>query len=212
MTKIAEHEMRAVPNPCLTALLWDRILSILATFIILRLSQSRPLKAEVVATDVKLPTLSRSGKLAGVGIGLTAVALLASSGLGLQLGLPTAICGALTAFAVMILKRESPLRKLNGVCWAVLPLVAGLFVLVEALDRTGLIRTISDLLRDTAQNSEAETVWSAGGLIAFACNLMNNLPASLIAGNAIHAAQAPDQVTSAVVVGVDLAIVGESPR
>ena len=180
------------------------LLSILATFVILRLTQSRALKAEEVARDVKLPTLSRSGKLAGVGIGLTAVALLASSGLGLELGLPTAICGVLTALAVMILKRESPLRTLKGVCWAVLPLVAGLFVLVEALDKTGLIRMIGDLLRDTAQSSETETVWGAGGLIAFACNLMNNLPAGLIAGNAVHAAQAPDRVTSAVVVGVDL--------
>jgi arsenical pump membrane protein len=180
------------------------ILSILATFVILRLTQSRALKAEEVARDVKLPALSRSGKLAGVGIGLTAVALLASSGLGLQLGLPTAICGVLTALAVIILKRESPLRTLKGISWAVLPLVAGLFVLVEALDKTGLIRTIGDLLRDTAQSSETETVWGAGVLIAFACNLMNNLPAGLIAGNAVHVAQAPDRVTSAVVIGVDL--------
>ena len=180
------------------------VLSILATFVILRLTKSRALKAEEVARDVKLPTLPRSGKLAGVGLGLTAVALLASSGLGLQLGLPTAICGVLTALAVMILKRESPLRTLKGISWAVLPLVAGLFVLVEALDKTGLIRTIGDLLRDTAQSSETETVWGAGVLIAFACNLMNNLPAGLIAGNAVHVAQAPDRVTSAVVIGVDL--------
>ena len=180
------------------------LLSILATFVILRLTQSRALKAEELARDVKLPALSRSGKLAGVGIGLTAVALLASSGLGLQLGLPTAICGVLTALAVMILKRESPLRMLKGISWAVLPLVAGLFVLVEALDKTGLIRTFGDLLRDTAQSSETETVWGAGVMIAFACNLMNNLPAGLIAGNAVHVAQAPDRVTSAVVIGVDL--------
>jgi arsenical pump membrane protein len=180
------------------------VLSILATFVILRLTKSRALKAEEVARDVKLPTLPRSGKIAGVGLGLTAVALLASSGLGLQLGLPTAICGVLTALAVMILKRESPLRTLKGISWAVLPLVAGLFVLVEALDKTGLIRTIGDLLRDTAQSSETETAWGAGVLIAFACNLMNNLPAGLIAGNAVHVAQAPDRVTSAVVIGVDL--------
>jgi arsenical pump membrane protein len=180
------------------------VLSILATFVILRLTKSRALKAEEVARDVKLPTLPRSGKIAGVGLGLTAVALLASSGLGLQLGLPTAICGVLTALAVMILKRESPLRTLKGISWAVLPLVAGLFVLVEALDKTGLIRTIGDLVRDTAQSSETETVWGAGVLIAFACNLMNNLPAGLIAGNAVHVAQAPDRVTSAVVIGVDL--------
>jgi arsenical pump membrane protein len=33
---------------------------------------------------------------------------------------------------------------------------------------------------------------------------MNNLPAGLIAGNAVHAAQAPPAVTGAVLIGVDL--------
>jgi arsenical pump membrane protein len=179
-------------------------LSILATFVILRLTQSRALKAEEVASDVTLPELSSAGKLAGLGIGLTAVALLTSSGLGLQLGLPAAICGVMTAIAVMILKRSSPWPMVKGVCWAVLPLVAGLFVLVEALDKTGLIRIIADLLRDAAQRSELETVWGAGGLIAFACNLINNLPAALIAGTAVQAAHAPERLTSAIVVGVDI--------
>jgi arsenical pump membrane protein len=180
------------------------LLSILATFVILRLTQNRALKAEEVARDVQLPALSGPGKLAGIGIGLTAIALLASSGLGLQLGLPTAICGALTAIAVMILKRASPWPTIKGVCWGVLPLVAGLFVLVEALDKTGLIRMIGDFLRDAAQRAETQTAWSTGVLIAFACNLMNNLPAGLIGGSAVQAAQTPDRITSAIVVGVDL--------
>ena len=180
------------------------LLSILATFVILRLTQNRALKAEEVARDVQLPALSGPGKLAGIGIGLTAIALLASSGLGLQLGLPTAICGSLTAIAVMILKRTSPWPTIKGVCWGVLPLVAGLFVLVEALDKTGLIRMIGDFLRDAAQRAETQTAWSTGVLIAFACNLMNNLPAGLIGGSAVQAAQTPDRITSAIVVGVDL--------
>ena len=33
---------------------------------------------------------------------------------------------------------------------------------------------------------------------------MNNLPAGLIAGSAVQAAQTPDRITSAIVVGVDL--------
>ena len=46
--------------------------------------------------------------------------------------------------------------------------------------------------------------WGAGIVIAFAGNLMNNLPAGLIAGNAVQAAHGPEQVTSAVLIGVDL--------
>jgi arsenical pump membrane protein len=180
------------------------LLSILATYLVLRLTQRRALSEETLAEDVEPPKLSGTGKLAAAGIALTAVTLLASSGLSLQLGLPTAICGILTAIAVLILKRSAPWEMLDGISWGVLPLVAGLFVLVEALDKTGLIRTIGDLLRAATEQSETQVTWGAGVLIAFACNLMNNLPAGLIAGSALQAAHAPDRVISATLIGVDI--------
>ena len=180
------------------------VLSIAATYVVLRLTQRRALSAESLAEDVELPTLSGSGKLAAAGIALTAVTLLVSSGFGVQLGLPTAICGALTAVAVLIRKRSAPWETLDGVSWGVLPLVAGLFVLVEALDKTGLIRAIGDPLRAAAEQSETQAAWGAGVLIAFACNVMNNLPAGLIAGSAVQAANAPDRITSAILIGVDI--------
>jgi arsenical pump membrane protein len=40
--------------------------------------------------------------------------------------------------------------------------------------------------------------------MAVACNLINNLPAGLIAGSALTAAHAPTPVASAVLIGVDL--------
>jgi Na+/H+ antiporter NhaD/arsenite permease-like protein len=48
-------------------------------------------------------------------------------------------------------KRE---RMLDGISWGALPLVAGLFVLVEALGKTGLIRALGDVLRSAAEQSE----------------------------------------------------------
>jgi arsenical pump membrane protein len=180
------------------------ILSILATYLVLRLTQWRALSEETLAEDVESSKLSGNGKLGAAGIALTAVTLLASSGLGLQLGLPTAICGVVTAIAVLILKRSGPWEMLDGISWGVLPLVAGLFVLVEALDKTGLIRALGDMLRSAAEQSETQTGWEAGLLIAFVCNLMNNLPAALIAGTAVQVANAPERITSAILVGVDI--------
>jgi arsenical pump membrane protein len=86
----------------------------------------------------------------------------------------------------------------------VLPLVAGLFVLVEALAKTGLIDTIATLLHDGAQRSVLWTAAVAGVFVAFASNLINNLPAGLIAGSAVQAGPISDQVTRAIVIGVDL--------
>ncbi len=178
--------------------------SIVVTFAVLRVANRKTLKTGTIAEDVEVPDLSSNGKLAAAGIGLTAVALLASSGFAIQLGLPTAICGALTASAVLIRKKAAPWAIVKGISWGVLPLVAGLFVLVEALDRAGLVETIADLLRTVAQRSATETAWGAGFALALVCNLVNNLPAGLIAGSAVETARVPDIVTRAILIGVDL--------
>jgi len=179
-------------------------LSVFATYFVLRWTQRTSLASDTVAEDVETPKLSRDGKLAGAGIALTAVALLVSSALDVQLGAPTAACGILTAVAVLVLKRGSPWEIVKDISWSVLPLVAGLFVLVEALDQTGLIRSLGQCLSSFAQTSESQAAWAAGVAVAIASNLVNNLPAGLIAGSAVQSAHAPDRTTSAILVGVDL--------
>ncbi len=105
---------------------------------------------------------------------------------------------------VLLHTRSALWAVLRGVSWAVLPLVAGLFVLVEALDRTGLIGALAGWLRAAVAQSRAEAAWGVGVVLALACNLMNNLPAGLIAGTTVQAAQTPPEVTGAVLIGVDL--------
>ncbi len=179
------------------------VLSILATFAVLRFTQRRAL-GQTIAAEIDLPELTRGGRTAAVGIGATAVVLLGASAFDLPLGLPTAIAGAATAVLVMLLGRQAPWPILKGISWSVLPLVAGLFVLVEALDKSGLIRLIAETLRAAAQHSAAIAAWGAGLGIAVGCNLINNLPAGLIAGSALQSARLPETVTSAVLIGVDL--------
>jgi arsenical pump membrane protein len=179
------------------------IVSIVATFLVLRWTQRRDL-AQPVATDVPVSILSRSGKTAAIGIAATAIVLLGCSAFDTQLGLPTAIAGAATALIVLAIERKAPWKILGGISWGVLPLVAGLFVLVEALDRTGVIGMVATFLKQEAARSTSHAAWGAGIVIAFASNLMNNLPAGLIAGSAVQAAQVSDQVTRAILIGVDL--------
>jgi arsenical pump membrane protein len=171
------------------------VLSIVATYFVLRWTQQDALSQEVAA-DVPVPTLAGGGKIAALGIAAMAVALLGASAMDIQLGLPTAIAGAITATVVLIRKRKGPWSTVKDISWGVLPLVAGLFILVEALDKIGLIRMISAPLHDAAQSSAIWAAWGAGISVALASNLMNNLPAGLIAGNAVHSAYVSDQVTS----------------
>ena len=187
----------------LPAYLLPSAMSIAATYLVLRWTQRRALHQQI-AKDVPVSPLSGGGKTAAVGIASTAVALLVASALDLQLGLPTAIAGTVTAAVALIRDRKGPWTIVKDISWGVLPLVAGLFVLVEALDKTGVIGLISGLLHRGAEFSATSTAWCAGIVVAIASNLINNLPTGLIAGSAVQSAQTPDHITRAVLIGVDL--------
>jgi len=179
------------------------VLAIVATYVALRFTQT-PWLRQRVATDIVAPALSRGGRMAAYGIGGTAVALLLVSALDTPLGLPTCLAGCTTAAIVLLHKRESPRHLVTGVSWSVLPLVAGLFVLVEGLEEMGVLRSLGQVLRAAAERSAAGTAWGAGIMLAVACNVMNNLPAGLIAGSTVQAAHVPSQVLGAVLIGIDL--------
>ncbi|KQO66428.1 arsenic transporter [Methylobacterium sp. Leaf89] len=180
------------------------VLAIVATYATLRLTQNSVLRDQQVATDVETVRLSRTGLVAGLGIVATGGVLIGASALGLDLGLPTFVAGGLTTAAVLLMKRGGLVEVAKDVSWSVLPLVAGLFVLVEALEKTGVLRMIADALKQAAAASPVETAWGAGTLIAVLCNLVNNLPAGLIAGAAVQTAHVPDTVAGAVLIGVDI--------
>jgi arsenical pump membrane protein len=179
------------------------LLSIGATFLLLRWSQRGQLRG-CCEREVDQPTLSPGGWSALAGIGLTAIALLVVSGLGLPLGLPTCALGAVTTIIVIVRNREGPWPTLRGAPWAILPLVAGLFVLVEALNRTGVVGALAAALKAASITSGPRAAASAGALVAFVSNLINNLPAGLIASTTIAQAHPPQKVVDALLIGVDL--------
>jgi len=179
------------------------VVAVVATYFMLYFTQRKALK-QPTETDIQLPTLSRGGKTALFGIVGTAVVLLIASAMDKQLGLPTAITGILTSAIVIVSARKDPRLVIKGVTWSVLPLVAGLFIIVEALYKTGLIHSISRLLDQSAAHSTAGATWGSGFVVAAACNLANNLPVGLIAGNAIQVTHLPEIVKSAILIGVDL--------
>jgi arsenical pump membrane protein len=178
--------------------------SIVVTYVVLRLTQQRALKEENLERSVPKPRLSRGGKLTAYGIGAIGIVLLTASALDVQLGLPTFVCGALTAAGVLLVNRESPWSVVKGVSWSVLPLVAGLFVMVEALVRTGAIGHLSELLLGAVAQSVRGAAWSVGIATTVADNVANNLPVGLVAGSVARSDHLPPQVVGAALIGVDL--------
>jgi arsenical pump membrane protein len=177
--------------------------SIIVTYFALRFAE-RDRLGQRCERDLDRPKLTHGGKIAFGGIILAVVVLLSVSSLAIPLGLPTAIVGIATLLAAMLVERKSPWPTVKDISWSVLPLVAGLFVLVEALARSGVIAYLAASLHAVANVSDTGAAAGIGGLIAFACNLMNNLPAGLIARSTLHAAHASHRITDAALIGVDL--------
>ena len=180
------------------------VASIAVTYVVLRISQRRALAAEQIESRVGTPHLSYGGKLTAIGIGTIGIVLLTASALDVQLGLPTFLCGAVTAAAVLLLSRQSPWPVIKGVSWSVIPLVAGLFVMVEALVQTGTIARLSAALHAAVEISAPGAAWTTGLVTALADNIANNLPVGLIAGSVNAADHLPQGVTGAMLIGVDL--------
>ena len=177
--------------------------AIVSTYVALRLTQRKGLRGVVASVDHIAP-LSFGGKLAAAGIVLTAFVLMIASALGRDLGLPTFVSGAVVAIAVLAMARQSPIGVLKDVSWSVLPLVAGLFVLVEGLNKTGVLPALARLLKDAAATSPQLTAWASGIGVAVGSNLVNNLPMGLIAATTSHAADLPAHITAAILIGVDI--------
>ena len=179
------------------------IVSIVATYFLLAWSQRKRLNQKV-SSDISMPPLKASAKLAAAGIALTALVLMGASTFDLQLGAPTAVAGAITTLLVLGVERKSPWPIVKDISWGVLPLVAGLFILVGALKQTGLLGSISDLLHQLAGQSVIAAAWGAALAVAVGSNLANNLPVGLVAGTAVQAAGVSDHVAKAVLIGVDI--------
>jgi len=189
--------------PWLASFLLPSLLSIIATYAVLRGVEGRSLGGDCEC-DVETKPMSPGAWAALGGLGLTAAALLAASALDVQLGLPTCAMGVLTVAIVALRERRSPWPTIRRVSWAVLPLVAGLFILVQALTATGVIGALATLMSGAVRQGPSASAWASGGLIAIVSNLINNLPAGLIASSAVAQAHPPQKLVDALLIGVDL--------
>ena len=90
------------------------------------------------------------------------------------------------------------------IAWSVLPLVAGLFVLVEAMNQVGAMQLAARLLIRTERLPAGASAFLAAAVIGVGNNLVNNLPLGLIAGSTLRLMDAHGLIAHAVLIAVDL--------
>ncbi|HTU70905.1 MAG TPA: SLC13 family permease [Candidatus Baltobacteraceae bacterium] len=177
--------------------------AIIVTYFGLRLFFRADLQSayRVRAQPAPLPA---AAALSGAAIGIAALALVIAATLRLDVGI-TALAGAIACAAVVSLRERGVLAFVaRHVAWQIVPLVAGLFVIVAALDRAGVI----DLLRLFFHHAQS-LGYGPGNLLSAllltaADNVFNNLPVALASGFALQSAPVSPAIAHAALVAVDL--------
>jgi arsenical pump membrane protein len=85
-----------------------------------------------------------------------------------------------------------------------LALVAGFFLMVDAVERVGAMAYTRAWLSSVETMAPSLGALFIAFVVAIANNLVNNLPLGLIAGSTLQAANAKGLLASAVLLGVDL--------
>jgi arsenical pump membrane protein len=199
---IFDAQMPTLPN-WLRGFLLPSVVAIVITYLILYfLSHSELI--DTIDDCSRTSPLSGAGKAALAGIVISALVLLIASGLGWQLGAPTCGVGLLAVLLVSLRDRRAALTVIRGVSWSIVPLVAGLFMIVEALNRGGMLQMTERGLRWAAGLPGFSGKLAAGFAVALLSNGMNNLPVGLASGSALRHAQLGGAIQHAVLIGVDL--------
>ncbi len=190
-------------GPWLRIFLLPSVAAIVVTYICIRWHARGALRGYIEG-DLEPIRLTMEGKMALSGLLLAAAALMFSSAFGLPLGAPT--CGAALIALLVVASRNRRIvpSVARGVAWSVLPLVAGLFVIVEALQNAGMSCAGLAGMRALATLPAWAAKCASAFAVALASNGMNNLPVGLISRAAISPGHQAGVVAHAVVIGVDL--------
>src|ERR1700733_8776371 len=179
------------------------LLSIAATFIVLRWLFRKNLRG-VINSDLEQHPLKSDEKLVLAGLAGMIVVLLTASSLGKDLGLPTCLAALVITAFVSMKERHNPLSLAREISWGTLALVAGLFVMVDAMESIGAMRYTGEWLAWAQTIGPVKGTFVTGFGIGVANKLVKNLPLGLIVGSTVQAAHAKGLIVDAVLIGVDL--------
>jgi arsenical pump membrane protein len=179
------------------------LISIATTFIVMRWLFRKEL-SDRIEVEVEAQPLRNDGKLVLCGLAVTIVVLLTVSSLGMDLGLPTCLVALAVTAALSIKTRMNPIGLAREISWETLALVAGLFVMVDAIKSIGAMRYTEEWIAWAQNLGMSKGPFVTGFAVGVANNLVNNLPLGLIAGGTLRAAHANSLIANAVLIGVDL--------
>lgn len=179
------------------------ILSIASTYGLLRWYSRKDLAQRCNGSDTQV-ALTPAGAATLAGIGAVAMVLMTASALRMDLGLPTCIAAVAVAGVVIARARINAAQVVREMSWGVLPLVATLFVIVEAVKTAGALSVLHDAAEGAMRLPRLEEGLTLAGALGLGTNLVNNLPLGLITGAALHTVPFQPILQQVALIGIDL--------
>ncbi len=179
------------------------IAAIAITYLLLRWTSRRELATTCNGSTADVH-LSAVGHTCLYGIVATAIVLIVASALNRDLGLPTFLAALAVSIIATVQSRSNPMTLVDEISWSVLPLVGGLFVIVEAVKSAGAAQILRATLEHMMQLPRPEAAFGMGAAVAFGTNLFNNLPLGLIAGSTLRSIPFEAMAAKVVLIAIDL--------
>lgn len=100
-------------------------------------------------------------------------------------------------------RRRVGLATVRDISWGLFPLVIGLFVVVRGVENLGVVAIAADWVASVPRHSLLRVLVAAGASGA-AANVMNNLPATLVASSVLQAAGAESSGVYGALLGLNI--------
>jgi arsenical pump membrane protein len=183
--------------------LLSAIAAIAVTFLLLWWRSRGDLRARL-QNGIRPAALDAMSRRAGIGVLIGAGALLTTSALGGNVGLAALIAGIMVMVYVARTDWHVMTAAIRNISWGVIPLVAGLFVMVQALKGVGVLSLASGALEHVATWPPVAGLSATAFVVGVLANAINNLPMGLIGATAVHAAHSSMMMHAAVLLGINL--------
>lgn len=179
------------------------VCSILTSYAVMRLLFRADLRGSTHFEDGLKP-LNSDGKIVLGGLASMIAVLLMASAYGKDLGLPTCLAALAITIVVSIKSRSNPIALAKEISWGTLALVAGLFIMVDAVRSIGALRLTTAALTWAEHLPAVPGVLLTSLTVGAANNIINNLPLGLLAGETLQAAHTHGLLADAILIAVDL--------
>lgn len=190
-------------GPWLHAFALPSLAALACTYLVLRYTQREHIESRF-HDGAPGVLLSRAGSTALIAVSVSAALIVVAAALGKPVGTTAFVLALLSVVAVTLRDGSIPRRVVAETHWSIVPLVAGLFVIVQALDRTGVLEFARGFFRHAAALPAIPGNFLAGSVIMAADNVLNNLPARVIVRYSLADHGIGSHIANSALIGIDL--------